>query len=215
MAASESRPWGPAQALVAAAGGLGVALLLFAAVAAMVQRGGRAPEAPVDLDTVAFVQARPEPPAPPPEDLPPEPPPPPADPPPPPPPPLPASGLVGGLALAPAAPHLHLNLSGAPDLGGLPRGETREVVAVSTPRPTYPVRAQRLGLSGKVVVEFTVDEGGAVRDPRIVEAEPPGVFDRAVLRGVRRWRFKPRLEDGRPVAVRIRQTVVFTPGEDG
>ncbi len=214
MAYAEVRSWGPAQALIAAAGGVGMAFLLFAAVAAMVQHGGRAPETAVDMDTMAFVQVRPEPPAPPPEELPPEPPPPPAEPPPPPTP-LPASGLVGGLALAPAAPHLHLNLSGAPDLAGLPRGETREVVAVSTPRPTYPVRAQRLGLSGKVVVEFTVDESGAVRDPRIVEADPPGVFDRAVLRGVRRWSFKPRQEDGRPVAVRIRQTVVFTPGEDG
>ncbi len=205
---------GLVRTLAALGGGVAVALGLFALVAGMVQQGRGGRETPVGLDEVAFVRLAPEPPAPPPESLPPEPPPPPADPPPPPPP-LPSTGeLSGGLNVALPTPHLHLHLAGGPDLSALQMGETREVVAVSTPRPSYPVRAQRLGIAGRVVVEFTVAEDGSVQDPRIVSAEPPGLFERAVLRGVRRWRFKPRLEQGRPVAVRIRQTVVFTPGED-
>ncbi len=63
---------------------------------------------------------------------------------------------------------------------------------------------------GYVVVEFTVTETGTVRDPKIVEARPPGVFDLAVLRAVRRWRFQPkRGKDGKPVAVRARQRLEF------
>ncbi len=205
---------GPLRVVLASFVGTGVALVLFLAVAAMVHRDGGALGTPEGLREVSFVRLAPEPPPPPPEELPPEPPPPPVEPPPPPPPDLPqAAADLGGLAVTLPTPHLHPDLGAGPDLSALKMGETREVVAVATPRPAYPVRAQRMGLSGRVVVEFTVTEEGRVRDPRIVSAEPPGVFDRAVLRGVHRWRFKPRIEQGRPVAVRIRQTVVFTPGE--
>ncbi len=205
---------GALRAVLALFVGTAVALALFLTVAAMVHRDGGVPEVPEGLREVSFVRLSPEPPPPPPEALPPPPPPPPVEPPPPPD--LPqVTAELGGLAVALPTPHLHPDLGGGPDLSALKMGETREVVAVATPRPAYPLRAQRLGLSGRVVVEFTVTEEGRVRDPRIVSAEPPGVFDRAVLRGVRRWRFKPRVEQGRPVAVRIRQAVVFTPGEEG
>ncbi len=79
---------------------------------------------------------------------------------------------------------------------------------VRTP-PLYPPQAKRRGIEGEVVVEFSVTEAGKVKDPRIIESRPPGVFDRAVLAAVRRWRFKPKMKDGRPVAVQARQRLVF------
>ena len=79
---------------------------------------------------------------------------------------------------------------------------------VRTP-PLYPPQAKRRGIEGEVVVEFTVTARGEVKEPRIIESRPPGVFDRAVLATVKRWRFKPKMKDGKPVAVRARQRLVF------
>lgn len=82
--------------------------------------------------------------------------------------------------------------------GGLPDGEMIPIVKVA---PTYPQRAIPRGLEGYVLLEFTVDEQGRVVDPRVVEAEPRGVFDRAALKAVQRFKYKPRILHGEPVRV--------------
>ncbi|MFN3919007.1 MAG: TonB family protein [Methylohalobius sp.] len=84
-----------------------------------------------------------------------------------------------------------------------------ELVAVVRTPPLYPPEARSRGIEGKVVVEFTVTERGEVQDPAIVEASPPGVFEQAVLQSVRRWRFRPKEKDGKPIAVRARQPLEF------
>lgn len=75
--------------------------------------------------------------------------------------------------------------------------------------PQYPPDAARNGIEGYVTLEFTVDETGAVRNPRVIEARPPRVFDREALRAIVRWRFEPRVVDGQPVAATGRQTIEF------
>lgn len=60
--------------------------------------------------------------------------------------------------------------------------------------PEYPPRALAEGVQGAVRVGFTVDWMGGVEDPRILSAEPPGVFDAEVLRTIRHWRFRPARE---------------------
>lgn len=84
-----------------------------------------------------------------------------------------------------------------------------ELVAVVRTPPLYPPEARSRRIEGRVLVEFTVTERGEVEDPVIVEANPPGVFDQAVLQSVRKWRFKPKEKDGKPVAVRARQPLEF------
>lgn len=84
-----------------------------------------------------------------------------------------------------------------------------ELMPVSQIPPRYPLHAKRRHLEGYVDVEFTVDREGRVSDPKIVAADPPKVFDRAVLQALRHWRFEPRLVDGLAVAVRARQRIDF------
>ncbi|MBI3180336.1 MAG: energy transducer TonB [Deltaproteobacteria bacterium] len=66
--------------------------------------------------------------------------------------------------------------------------------------PIYPPHAARNLLEGWVVVQFTITPSGAVSDPEVISADPPGVFDGAALQAVRKWRYKPRVEEGQPVA---------------
>ncbi len=67
--------------------------------------------------------------------------------------------------------------------------------------PIYPQRAQERGIEGFVVVSFTVTVTGAVVDPKVIQSQPPGVFDAAATRAVQRFKYKPRVENGKPVAV--------------
>ncbi len=60
----------------------------------------------------------------------------------------------------------------------------------------YPRRAQSRGIEGFVVVEFIVTKTGSVKGARVVKAEPEGVFDRAALDAVAKFKYKPRVVDG-------------------
>ncbi len=75
--------------------------------------------------------------------------------------------------------------------------------------PSYPMRARRLGIEGWVNVEFIVTREGRVRDIKVVEAEPKGVFESSVTQSVSQYRFKPGTVDGNTVEVRVVTTIRF------
>lgn len=62
--------------------------------------------------------------------------------------------------------------------------------------PIYPRRAQSRGIEGYVIVEFTVTTNGSVKDPRVIEAQPQGIFDRAAMDAAMKFKYKPRVVDG-------------------
>lgn len=72
-------------------------------------------------------------------------------------------------------------------------GEYLPIVKVA---PQYPSRAQTRGIEGWVLLRFTVTETGAVIDPEVIDAEPPGIFDNAAKKAVMRFKYKPRVVDG-------------------
>ncbi len=57
--------------------------------------------------------------------------------------------------------------------------------------PEYPRGAERRGIEGYAVVEYTVNADGVVENATVVEANPEGVFDRAVLRAIEGWAYAP------------------------
>ena len=54
-----------------------------------------------------------------------------------------------------------------------------------------------------------MDTNGEPRDVRVVEATPPGVFDRAAIAAVKRWHYEPVIANGAPVEVPVRTTIRF------
>jgi len=77
-------------------------------------------------------------------------------------------------------------------------GDYLPIVKVSA---VYPRRAQARGIEGFVIVEFTVTKTGAVTNPMVIDAEPQGIFDRAALDAVVKFKYKPRVVDGVAMAV--------------
>lgn len=66
--------------------------------------------------------------------------------------------------------------------------------------PVYPARALSRGLEGYVDLSFTVTPAGTVEDP-IVMFSTSSLFERAATRAVLKFKYKPRVVDGVPVAV--------------
>ena len=60
------------------------------------------------------------------------------------------------------------------------------------------------------MLEFVVTENGNVRDPVVVEAQPPGIFDGAAIQAALKFKYKPKIVDGEPVAVLgVRNKITF------
>ncbi len=75
--------------------------------------------------------------------------------------------------------------------------------------PEFPAKALSQRVSGSVTVEYVVDTNGDPRDVRVVEANPPGVFDRAAITAVKRWHYEPVVANGAPVEVPVRTAIRF------
>jgi len=68
----------------------------------------------------------------------------------------------------------------------------RGIVPISRVSPEYPQEAVRKNISeGNVIARLNIDEQGNVTEVKIVEAKPPRVFDREVIRALMQWKFQP------------------------
>ena len=63
-------------------------------------------------------------------------------------------------------------------------------------KPTYPPSAEARGIEGWVRVQFSVTASGRVFDVSVVGASPAGVFERATIAAVQRWRYNPKIVEG-------------------
>ena len=73
------------------------------------------------------------------------------------------------------------------------------VLALGFP-PAYPNTALNRGIEGYAVVEFSVNEHGAVFDAFIIESEPNNIFDRASLKAINKFKYKPKQVNGKAVS---------------
>jgi protein TonB len=92
---------------------------------------------------------------------------------------------------------LDLAIGGGPNLGAAVSDS--EPVPVVRVNPQYPPRAAERGIEGWVELLFGISATGTVQDAEVMNSHPGNVFDRAALRAVRRWKYNPKIEDGKPV----------------
>lgn len=77
----------------------------------------------------------------------------------------------------------------------------------------FPKKAEQARKEGYVVVEYTVDAAGVVRDPIVVEQTPKGWFDKEAIRSTKKYRYLPKVIGGKRVASKgERATVEFLLG---
>jgi len=76
------------------------------------------------------------------------------------------------------------------------QGEAAPLVRIT---PKYPITAARDGKEGWVQLGFTISEIGTVTAPYIINSEPKRVFDKEALRALRKWKYKPKMVEGKAV----------------
>lgn len=121
-----------------------------------------------------------------------------------------SSGTAQGVDIGAVEVEVDMNVGGT---GGFSSdGEYLPIVKVA---PVYPRRAQTRGIEGYVILEFVVTRTGAVRDPVVIEANPPGIFDSAAVQAALKFKYKPKVVDGEPIDVAgVRNRITFEM-EDG
>lgn len=107
---------------------------------------------------------------------------------------------------------LAMNISGTPFRGQLANsglGGLSEAIPLIRTSPLYPPRALSRKIEGKVKVLFTINKEGAVINPKVIQATPEKIFNRAALRAIRKWKFKKKLVDDKAVSWQSIQTITF------
>ncbi|MCZ6640597.1 MAG: TonB family protein [Gammaproteobacteria bacterium] len=117
------------------------------------------------------------------------------------------SKLAGDSSVEVHRARVHVVTKIRSDGGGFPDGNYLPIVKVA---PVYPRDAQTQGIEGYVVLEFVVTRTGRTADVVVVESSPPDVFDSAALNAVQRYKYKPRVVDGKPIEVAgVRNRISF------
>ena len=74
-------------------------------------------------------------------------------------------------------------------------------------QPVYPEAALMRGVEGQVVIEFGLADDGSLRDVRVVQSAPAGVFDQAAVHAMQGWKYPAPTAAG--IQRRYRQTMMF------
>ena len=82
----------------------------------------------------------------------------------------------------------------APGAGFGRDGDATPIVRIE---PKYPIQAAHDGKEGWVTLSFTINEIGGVEDVNVIDAEPKRVFDKEAKRALRKWKYKPKVVDGK------------------
>jgi TonB family protein len=86
---------------------------------------------------------------------------------------------------------------------------TERQLFTDQPAVGYPPNAK--GQQGTVILQVLIGRDGTVQDAKFVQGSL--AFARAAIDGVRQWKFKPYIMNGRPVSVVTPMTLSFKPGQ--
>lgn len=81
-------------------------------------------------------------------------------------------------------------------------------VEIEAPKPIYPQIAMDAWISGRVLTQVLVKADGTVGQVRVISGNK--ILADAAQEGLYRWRFRPAMAHGRPVAVWVEIPVNFT-----
>ncbi|MCF6437645.1 energy transducer TonB [Pseudoalteromonas sp. MMG022] len=111
--------------------------------------------------------------------------------------------LTTGIPFAPEVSTTQIKIAG-PTFGEQGQGATPIVRS----EPKYPIHAARDGIEGWVQLSFAISTSGEVIDINVIDAEPKRTFDRAAVAALKRWKYRPKIENGQAV-IQNNQSVVL------
>jgi protein TonB len=76
-------------------------------------------------------------------------------------------------------------------------------------QPMYPPEAAQQRIEGWVTLSFTISTTGRVKNVKVLASHPSTIFDRAAVKTIRQWKYKPQIRNGERVetsGVKVRLT---------
>jgi TonB family protein len=77
--------------------------------------------------------------------------------------------------------------------------DSTKLEPIKIQKATYPEEAREKQLQGQVWVKFSVSESGDVAGVEVISGDP--VLARAAVDAAKKWKFKPFIKNGKPIAV--------------
>ena len=123
---------------------------------------------------------------------------------------VPSNGIGGGGGIGPGkGPGVGPGSGGGYGGGAFKiGGGVSAPVATFKPEPEYSEEARKAKYQGEVWLSVVVDEKGVPQDIKVTRKLGLGLDEKAI-EAVRKWRFKPGMKDGKPVAVQATIAVSF------
>lgn len=91
-----------------------------------------------------------------------------------------------------------------------PSVDIKGVIPQRMVAPVYPKRAIDRGIEGIVLVQFDIAEDGSIKNPKIVVSQPKRIFDRAVMRALKKSRYRPMVIEGQATQIKnVTETYFF------
>lgn len=120
-------------------------------------------------------------------------------------------------SLAMNLPNLSMPLSGgdgpflgSPGGGGNPMAAMdSDVIPVMQVPPVYPRQAKQAKIEGFVKLEVQIRPDGSVASAKVIESKPGRLFDSSAKSAIMRWKFKPKMVDGKTVGQTAIQVIEF------
>jgi protein TonB len=97
-----------------------------------------------------------------------------------------------------------LALGDGPYLGGAVGGGggsgDNDVIPLVRIEPQYPRKAAMRGTEGWVQLKFDITTAGTVENVTVLKSKPRRIFDQSAKRALSKWKYRPKMVDGKPVA---------------
>lgn len=86
---------------------------------------------------------------------------------------------------------------GAPELL-----DSRNAIPLFQAQPNYPMGPASQGIEGWVLLQYDVDTSGTLSNIKVVDAQPRRTFDREAVAALKKWKFRPAMDNGQPMSVK-------------
>jgi len=116
-------------------------------------------------------------------------------------------GVIGGVLGGVPGGVLGGVLGGTGDEPILVTGDVRPPEKIVNVKPEYPEMARKARVEGKVIIEAVIDTDGNVVDAKVLRSIP--LLDKSAIDAVRKWKYRPAMQHGRPVKVYFTVIVDF------
>ena len=77
--------------------------------------------------------------------------------------------------------------------------QDREASPIFRIQPIYPRKAALQNIEGFVVLKFDITKTGQVDNISVLQASPPQIFNSSAIQALRKWKYKAKIENGKPV----------------